>query len=108
MIDVDLVRRRLEGSQFKRVYIVKKGFDCSIMLCKTEDLDVLVCLYEGAHAKYARIVPATMLDPSHWDCVSVNYVPNSLLAFASSDEELAQRILEKIPRLLKVLAHGKR
>ena len=108
MIDVEAVRRRLEERGLERTYLVKKSFDCSIILCKAQDLEFLACLYEGAHAKYARLVPTNLLDPSYWDCHTVNYVPNSLLVFASNDEELAERIVEKLPRLKRVALHGKR
>ncbi len=106
MLDREKVKEILLRAGMEKVFIEEASYDCVLALGTREGKELLVAVIQGAHAVYAKVLPAENLPPSYWRCSYIEYTPIGLYAFASSLDELSEKLRPKIEAMAKAKFSG--
>jgi hypothetical protein len=70
-----------------------------LILGEVKGKKIAICTKKGEHSIYAKITLEELL--SSLDCREVEYNPHGLYVFAETEEELAEKTISKITRVIE-------
>ncbi|MEM0026746.1 MAG: hypothetical protein QXT53_02955 [Ignisphaera sp.] len=102
LLDINHVRNLLVQKGFEKVYLIEKEHNCLLFLGEIKGSHVIIGIYRGSKTIYAKIVNIQHVLEPYWKCDYLDYIPYGLYAFSNGIEELVDKILMKINRVLKL------
>ncbi len=106
MLDREKVKEVLLRAGMEKVFIEEVNYECVLALGTCEGRELLIMVIQGVHAVYAKVLPAENLPSPYWRCNYVEYTPIGLYTFASSLDELSEKLKPKIKAMVKARLGG--
>ncbi len=106
MLDREKVKEILLRAGMEKVFIEEASYECVLAIGVREGRELLVAVIQGAHAVYAKVLPAENLPSPYWKCNYVEYMPIGLYTFASNLDELSEKLKPKIEAMAKAKFSG--
>ncbi|MCS7111760.1 MAG: hypothetical protein N3E36_07050 [Sulfolobales archaeon] len=102
MIKVEELRRMLTKVGFEKTYLIEEAPNCSIYMGIYRDREFIIAVFKGTSSFYAKIIPATLVSTSHWQCNYIKYSPMGWYVFSDSIDDLVKRLGEKILKIIEL------
>lgn len=102
LLDANHIKDLLMQRGLEKVYIIEKEYNCILLLGEVRGSHVVIGIYQGSRSIYAKIVNVQHVLEPYWKCDYLDYVPYGLYTFSNSIEELVDKIIMKIDRVLRV------
>jgi hypothetical protein len=99
--DIETIRCKLSSLGMTRLYIADKNFNKVLFLGVYLDHQFLILIAKGENSWYSKVVFADELLEPYWRCEYIIYVPEGLYTFARDLDELANKIVDTINKLIK-------
>ena len=84
---------------YEKVVLHETGAECIVLVAKRGERLHVIALSRHDDWIYAKVAHADAIPSAHWTCNNIYYTPYGLYAFATSVEELAEKIAAKQERL---------
>ncbi len=102
MIEVEKFRKMLISAGFEKTYLIEEQPNCIVYMGIYRNKEVIIALFKGISSFYAKIVPVTLILPSHWHCHYIKYLPVGWYVFSNSIDDLVKRLSEKVSKIIEL------
>lgn len=100
--DFDALKSLLSSLGIEKIYVVDRDPSRVLILGICSNHQFLILVAKGENSWYSKIVFANEVLELYWKCEYITYVPEGLYVFAKDLNELANKIVNTLNKLVNL------
>ncbi|MEM2528204.1 MAG: hypothetical protein QXF17_07040 [Ignisphaera sp.] len=102
ILTIEELRKMMIDIGFEKIYLVEEEPNCVVYIGIYKGKEIIVTIFKGISAVYAKMIPADLLPTSNWHCHYIKYSPIGWYIFSSSISDLVMRLGKKLSKIIEL------